>query len=131
MYRVILILAVFLAGCYPQEQAQEPTGRALYETHCATCHGVGGQGDGDLAGEFGVPVPNLTVLRESNGGVFPYEGVMAQVYGYPGRYHLGLMPEFGPDLEGAQVDLVTQTGQILRAPRALVALVDYIETLQQ
>lgn len=131
MYRLIFGLAAGLAACHPLASDAPPTGRALFETHCAKCHGPSGQGDGAVSAEFNTPVPDLTALRASNGGVFPYEAVMAQIYGYPGRYHLGMMPEFGPDLEGAQVDWVSQSGQIVSAPRALVDLVDYIETLQK
>jgi mono/diheme cytochrome c family protein len=50
-------------------------GSRLFRTHCATCHGVSGRGDGPLAAELRRVPPDLTQFTRRNGGVFPTERV--------------------------------------------------------
>ncbi|MDJ1007631.1 MAG: c-type cytochrome [Paracoccaceae bacterium] len=58
--------------------AQEASlGETEYVSSCAACHGVGGEGDGVLAGYLNTRLPDLTRLQAENGGVFP----VARVYG--------------------------------------------------
>ncbi|MFZ7093879.1 c-type cytochrome [Primorskyibacter sp. 2E233] len=130
MVRLSMALMALVGACNPQPEVPV-SGRGLYDGYCVKCHGTLGQGDGRLAAELPVAPADLTMLRENNGGVFPYEAVMAQIYGYPGRHHLGLMPQFGPVLEGEQIDWVSPSGQVVSTPRALVELVDYLEVIQQ
>ena len=56
---------------------------------------------------------------------------MMQIYGYPGRHHRGGMPEFGPDLGGGMTRWTNPDGTETDTPRDLVALVDWLETIQQ
>ena len=37
------------AGPFVDPHGDEPTGRGLYRKHCATCHGVTGNGRGETA----------------------------------------------------------------------------------
>ena len=46
-------------------------GRVLYTTHCASCHGTGGRGDGPVAESLRVRPADLTQLAASNGNTFP------------------------------------------------------------
>ena len=48
---VALMLCVLLAGAAYAEDAPSPPsdGRALFEQHCASCHGLQGHGDGIVA----------------------------------------------------------------------------------
>jgi mono/diheme cytochrome c family protein len=50
-------------------------GAKLYRTHCATCHGPSGKGDGPMAGRLRVVPPDLTAVSRRNGGKFPFERV--------------------------------------------------------
>src|SRR3990172_878514 len=57
----------------PQEQAQEPEeeaeeeflalGKKLYRSQCRMCHGEAGQGEGDLAQEMKLTVPDFTAAE--------------------------------------------------------------------
>jgi mono/diheme cytochrome c family protein len=47
------------------------TGRELFATYCASCHGRNGRGDGPIAGELRHDVPDLTRFAARNRGVFP------------------------------------------------------------
>jgi mono/diheme cytochrome c family protein len=55
-----LVLARAAAASVPNPQAAGreslARGKALYETHCLTCHGAGGRGDGPVGQKF-VPRP--------------------------------------------------------------------------
>ena len=63
------------------ETLQEPStgpddlGARLFKTHCATCHGSNGRGDGPLADQLRRLPPDLTKFTARNGGVFPNERV--------------------------------------------------------
>ena len=56
-------------------------GARLFATHCATCHGTSGHGDGPLAGQLRQAPPDLTRFTTRNGGVFPSERVYRIVDG--------------------------------------------------
>ncbi len=63
-------LGVGLMACAP---SPEVTGRALFQDHCAACHGAEAQGG---AG------PDLTGIAGREGGVFPSLAVMEHIDGY-------------------------------------------------
>ena len=122
----ICILAAGLAGCAETPQS----GAALYQGNCARCHGDDARGGGPDGADMPLAPSNLTALAASNGGIFPADQVIAQVYGYTGRHQLGGMPEFGPLLEGRTVLWTTAEGDQVPTPERLVALTRYLETLQ-
>ena len=132
MNRVIPIIcaALALGGCVADAPRATP-GQDTFDSLCTTCHGRTGRGDGPIAGDLPVAPADLTMLAARNGGVFPRDRVIAQIYGYPGRYHSAIMPEFGPLFDGATVTVTTADGAQVETPRALVQLVDYLETLQR
>lgn len=51
-------------------------GATLYVRYCASCHGPAGRGDGPLANDLRVPVPDLTTLSTRGSGAYPYERVV-------------------------------------------------------
>lgn len=128
----LLLIGLIPAVLFPLGCAVEagPGGERLYQEKCAACHGVAGAGDGELAGDLPVPPADLRGMSEANGGVFPAEDVMAAIYGYRGKDHDGLMPEFGPDLEGPTVLWTAPDGARISTPVALIELADHVETLQ-
>ena len=60
-------------------------GKDDYNSHCASCHGVSGAGDGPNARLLNVTVPDLTTLSKRNGGKFPYSQVLGTI---DGRFEL-------------------------------------------
>jgi mono/diheme cytochrome c family protein len=102
----------------------------LYQGYCVSCHGVDARGTGPLAESLPVPPADLTVLSLSNDGVFPSSRVMAKVYGYPDQFRADIMPEFGPLLDGPSVAWTDETGAQVDTPRALLALHDYLKSIQ-
>lgn len=56
-------------------------GGALYNNLCASCHGVGGRGDGPAVSALDKDVPDLTVLAAKNGGVYMHNRVKLIISG--------------------------------------------------
>ena len=50
-------------------------GSSIYPRYCATCHGVSARGNGPLAADLRVPVPDLTTIAARSRGTFPVERV--------------------------------------------------------
>ena len=124
-------LALALAGCIDLGLQRGPDGRAIYDERCAMCHGPGGKGDGDFAGQLIKMPPDLTVLAAENGGAFPRLRVSEAIDGYArGSHFSGAMPEFGPLLAEGEL-LESGEGVVTPAPPALVAVVDYLESIQE
>lgn len=122
--------ALALAGCMP---APEVSGRADFEAFCAGCHGADAQGAGPAAAGLGLAAPDLTGIAARNGGVFQRNAVMSVIDGYTRRdQHGSQMPEMGPLIEEGRLVLVPgPTGAMTPTPARLVALADYLESIQR
>ncbi len=83
-----------------------------------------------MATALPMPPANLRSLSARNGGAFPMERVIATIYGYPGKDDQALMPSFGTVLDGPQVNWSAPDGHTVPTPEALVALAEYLRTLQ-
>jgi mono/diheme cytochrome c family protein len=51
-------------------------GELAYVRYCVSCHGKTGRGDGPLAADLRIPVPDLTTLASRSGGTYPYDRVV-------------------------------------------------------
>lgn len=129
MKQGLVLAAAMLAGGCVADTA--PSGQVYFAAQCARCHGTQARGDGLLAGDLPVAPPDLTLLADRNGGTFPEEAVMAQIYGYPGRFHRGVMPEFGPEMGDQTVAYRTPDGTVIDTPPTLIALTDWLESIQR
>ena len=123
--------ALTLAACTMQAP-QEVSGRALYQDYCQTCHGESGKGDGPAASALKKRPADLTTIAKRNGGTFPLVKVMSTIDGYTCRNdHGSIMPEMGPVIEGGQtVMITTDDGIDTQVPEPLLALAQYVATLQ-
>ena len=65
----------------PQQDPAAARGQQLFRTHCATCHGTTGHGDGPLAQYLRVRPADLTGFAFRNKGVFPAEAVHRAIDG--------------------------------------------------
>jgi|GEM_PF-897214 len=57
------------------------SGKEMYVQYCSSCHGRDGRGDGTVSAFLKVKVPDLTILRKANKGVFPAELVILAIDG--------------------------------------------------
>jgi mono/diheme cytochrome c family protein len=53
------------------EGQESPKGDALYQLHCAACHGMDATGNGPMTRALKHAPPDLTRLSQRNGGSFP------------------------------------------------------------
>lgn len=79
-------LALLLMACAVQFSgyavAQDPKiGESEYLQHCAACHGLSGLGDGPIGQFLKTPAPNLAMISERNGGVFPIQKIYSIIDG--------------------------------------------------
>ncbi len=129
MFRFALAAAIVAAPVVAQEAAP---GRTLYMDACAGCHGAEAIGDGPAAELLSVPVPDLTRLAARNDGEFPRLKVIYIIDGRTGiRAHGGPMPVFGSLLSGQPGIEDADDGSPVFADRRILALVDYLESIQQ
>jgi mono/diheme cytochrome c family protein len=138
-----IALIVFTCGATAQDKAQDqseksikhvpikPTspvsGKGMYTTYCAVCHGTDGKGGGPAASALKVPPSDLTVLSKNNEGKYPALKVTAAIHGEGGVPAHGSkeMPVWGTlffDLSGGHQSEVQQR---------VANLTKYIESLQQ
>jgi mono/diheme cytochrome c family protein len=77
--RYVLAIVAFLAcaraagtqQASAQQPATAPDGGALFTTHCASCHGSSGRGDGPVAEFLKIPPADLTQIAKQSHGAFP------------------------------------------------------------
>lgn len=125
----IATLALFgLAACVAEKKDPDP--KQDFADYCAACHGASGRGDGVAAAGLKTRPANLTLLSKSNHGAFPTTRVMAQIWGYAGAKGRGVMPDFAPLMEGEMVPYDGGDGIMTPTPVRLVALAEYLKTLQ-
>lgn len=125
-----LAAAAVLAACAVPEMPDAPEGQRLFLAHCAACHGADATGAGPETLGIGKVPPDLTRIALRNGGTFPRAQVLSTIDGYRQGTHEGrVMPEFGAELGGDLVPLVVD-GTETPTPRALVALLTYLESVQ-
>ena len=57
------------------------SGRELYETYCASCHGPAAKGDGPVASLLTIPPPDLTQIQARHDGTFPVDTLYRMIDG--------------------------------------------------
>ena len=94
---IFTALIVFTCMIAAQDQTQDQTtktiqhatikptspasGKEMYNTYCAVCHGTDGKGGGPAASALKVPPTDLTQLSKNNGGKYPALKVSAAIRG--------------------------------------------------
>ena len=110
----------------PSDTAVPDGGRVLFSTYCASCHGIGGQGNGPAADELRHRPANLTQFATQNGGVFNGARLRAIIDGRTVKAHGTLeMPIWGDAFkwrQGLPEEEITAR---------IEALVRYLETIQE
>lgn len=120
--------AVLISACAPEIRAA--SGREDYMALCADCHGPAGLGDGPAA-QPGAQPSDLTRIAARNGGEFPRNQVMSRIHGYTMGRSDDPMPSFGDLLDSPMVRYDSGDGLLTPTPQRLVALSEYLETIQQ
>jgi mono/diheme cytochrome c family protein len=124
---------VLVAALTPLPRARETSqpadaasGRALYLTHCATCHGKAGQGDGPMAAYLKVAPANLATISTRHQGVFPTELIQRIVDGRQAlNLHGSAMPVWGDAFSPAGNAVADEV-----AAAKIRAIVAYLRSIQ-
>ena len=123
-------LAMALATSVAADTVEE--GRQLFRDYCVTCHGMEAVGDGPMTQVLTISPPDLTRLTADSDGVFPVSRVVARIDGrMPVLGHGGPMPVFGDLFDGEAGALDSETGAPILTSRSMVAVVEYLKTLQR
>jgi mono/diheme cytochrome c family protein len=132
MKKMILTAAAAIWTLAGGAQAQDvEAGAALYDLHCATCHGLEGRGNGPMAPALILQPPPLNGLSAKHGG-FPMLRVVSRIDGRdPLVSHGSPMPVYGPFFEGDDTPLKAETGQPIMTSRPIVDLVAYLQSIQE
>ncbi|MEQ9259465.1 MAG: cytochrome c [Roseovarius sp.] len=133
MKYALIPLAFLLLGCTTEAQpdVSRATGQALFADNCAICHGMDATGGGPLAPELATRPADLKRIAQRRDGVWPRLEIMAIVDGYAKRSNpRDDMPVIVGLTEGPLVDYDTGNGVLTPTPARLVAVVAYLESLQ-
>jgi mono/diheme cytochrome c family protein len=110
----------------PAAPTSAASGKEMFHSYCASCHGVDGKGDGPAAPAFKKQPTDLTLLAQQNEGKFPGLHVMSSIQDVTQNVHGSKdMPVWGPILSSVSShnrDIVMQR---------IRNLTGYIESLQQ
>lgn len=140
---VLTLISLFICACtvVAQDQPQDNTkvikhvpiksvspvsGKDMYTSYCAVCHGTDGKGGGPAASALKVTPTDLTQLSKDNGGKYPSMKVVSSIHGESALPAHGSkeMPVWGSlfwNLSGGHEGEVQQR---------VSNLTKYIETLQ-
>ncbi|HEV2102478.1 MAG TPA: cytochrome c [Candidatus Acidoferrum sp.] len=108
------------------QQSDPSSGKAMFTSYCAACHGPSGKGDGPAASEMKAAPTDLTQLAKKNDGKFPTDHVRSILeFGAKAPAHGSSdMPVWGTLLHALDQNDPVKTN--LRIQN----LVDYIKSLQ-
>jgi len=132
MKRFMTLIGIILAATTFSAMAEESAGEMEYMKFCANCHGETGVGDGPIAGILTVDVPDVTLLAQANEGEFPFLETLMVIDGRTGvRGHGSNMPTWGDRYEREGLEVAGEYGAELIARGRLLALVEYIQSIQK
>lgn len=111
-------------------------GRLEYEGNCASCHGVGGKGDGPMKASLLKAPSDLTTLSKRYGGAFPNQFVWEIIDGRTskpiGAHGTREMPVWGSVFRAQALRYPGMAAQPEWYVRGrIVALLDYLARLQE
>ena len=110
----------------PITNAPSNSGKEMFKSYCAVCHGVDGKGNGPAATAMKTPPTDMTSLAKKNGGQYPASHVAAVIRGQ------ALTPSHGSQdmpIWGPLFSSISQ-GHEAQVQQRITNLVNYIETLQ-
>jgi mono/diheme cytochrome c family protein len=136
------VLIVFACAAFAQDQTQDqakptiqhvtvkPTsaasGKGMFTSYCAVCHGTDGKGGGPAASALKTPPADLSLLSKNNGGKYPAMKVSSILRGTSDLTAHGSkdMPVWGPLFRSMS------GGHDSEVQQRVSNLTNYVETLQ-
>jgi mono/diheme cytochrome c family protein len=111
----------------PAPSTSAASGKEMYKSYCASCHGEIGKGNGPAAAALKAAPSDLTQLSRNNSGKFPAERVISILRGQATVTAHGNrdMPVWGP------VFWHMSQGHEGEVQQRIANLTHYLETMQQ
>lgn len=111
----------------PITKTSPTSGKEMFESYCAVCHGKDAKGGGPAASALKVSPPDLTQLANKNSGKYPAAHVSAVISGQADLASHGNqeMPVWGPLFSSMS------SGHRDQVQQRVSNLSKYIESLQQ
>lgn len=111
----------------PAPLTSAASGKEMYKSYCASCHGEIGKGNGPAAAALKAVPSDLTQLSRNNSGKFPAERVVSILRGQATVTAHGNrdMPVWGP------VFWHMSQGHEAEVQQRIANLTHYLETMQQ
>ena len=105
-------------------------GKEMYMQYCSSCHGPDGKGSGSVSAFLKVKVPDLTLLKKNNKGVYPVDQVILAIDGRRKLRSHGdpKMPVWGESFSSEVKDAKTAEVTISLKEKAIA---EYVATLQR
>lgn len=127
--RAMAVLALLVAA---GQAGADDAGRMEYLAACAGCHGEKAKGGGPVAEVLSVEPPDLTRIAADNGGLFPFDEIMAVIDGRADiRGHGSAMPVWG-DRFGALARTADYPVDAEQAARGrILSLAMYLNSIQE
>jgi len=123
----VMCLPGLVASASAQNHEQTASGREVFRTYCASCHGATARGDGPLASAMNRKPSNLTEIAKRNGDAFPSELVFKVIDGRQQVRGHG-----GPDMPvwGDVFTRSREAGDAERVKTVIQSLVTFLDSIQ-
>ena len=110
----------------PVTKTSASSGKQMYASYCAPCHGTDGRGQGPVASALKTPPPDLTLLSRTNHGKFPDTHIVSVLQNGAeiSSHGTAEMPVWGPIL--GKMDVTNPQDKQLRISN----LSFYLRTIQ-
>jgi mono/diheme cytochrome c family protein len=110
----------------PIAHTRSNSGKDMFVSYCAVCHGKDAKGNGPAATAMKTPPADLTILAKDNGGKYPASHVASVIRGQAALASHGTqdMPVWGPLFSS-----ISQ-GNEAQVQQRISNLVSYIDSLQ-
>lgn len=112
----------------PISRTPASSGKQMYVSYCAPCHGLDGRGQGPVAAALKKQPADLALMSKNNGGKFPSTHIMSVLeFGAANPSHgTAQMPVWGPVFRSMDTTDLPQGMKVLRISN----LSQYLQTLQ-
>lgn len=126
----LALCALLIAGHTHAADYSTYTGEQLFQRFCAACHGKEARGDGPVASQLKVAVPNLRELSQRNRGKFPAERIERIVDGriVVGAHGTRTMPIWGEEF--LRTEIGNPAAEQYTA-NVIHKIVTYLSTIQE
>jgi mono/diheme cytochrome c family protein len=132
LFGLALIASVSFASS-PAVAEKDTIGSEEFRISCASCHGIGGKGDGAMTPFLKTVPSDLTGLAKKNDGKFPFFKTFQIIDGRTlvGGHGERTMPVWGSRYRAEAGEMYGPYGGEIAVRARVMELVYYIQTIQQ